>query len=164
MSVLDLDRSVRAGPGWWDDAVHYNEVEQVVRELVTAAADEKRHRFGAETVVRLTTGGDLADAAEAEFDGDMEPQVLWALEALEHWASFLVDRGPEFVVQLAIRSLEAVDHEVSAPLDDFLASAEMAAEFDRIGRRLRQNTATTSKKPSWKVARLFTPARPASTG
>ncbi len=156
-----------------DDVVHYNEVEQAVRELVTAADDEKRHRFGAETVVRLTAGGDLADAAEAEFDddahqafeqartdpagstpdrlrawldtidkgtlsdGDMDPQVLWALQALEHWASFLVDRDPEVVVQLAIRSLEAVDYEVSARLDDFLASPEMAAEFDRIGRHLR---------------------------
>jgi hypothetical protein len=156
-----------------DGAVHYTEVEQAVRELVAGADDERRHQFGAETVVRLTAGDDLADAAGAEFDddarqafeqartdpasstpdrlrawldtidqgtlsdGDMDPQVLWALEALEHWASFLVDRDPEFVVQLAIRSLEAVDHEVSARLDDFLASPEMAAEFDRIGRHLR---------------------------
>lgn len=59
-------------------------------------------------------------------DGDMDPQVLWALQALERWASFLTDRDPEFVVQLAIRSLEAVDYEVSARLDDFLASPEMA--------------------------------------
>lgn len=160
-------------PGWLDHAVHYDEVEQAVRELVAAADDEKRHRFGAETVVRLTAGDDLADAAEAEFDddarqafeqartdpagstpdrlrawldlidkgtlsdGDMDPQVLWALEALEHWAGFLADRDPEFVVQLAIRSLEAVDYEVSARLDDFLASPEMTAEFDRIGRHLR---------------------------
>jgi hypothetical protein len=156
-----------------DDAVHYNEVEQAVRELVAAAHNEKRHRFGAETVVRLTTGDDLADAAGVEFDhnaqqafeqartdpagsmpdrlrtwldtidkgtlsdGDMDPQLLRALEALEHWASFLTDRDPEFVVQLAIRSLEAVDYEVSASLDDFLASPEMAAEFDRISRHLR---------------------------
>ncbi|WP_330276041.1 hypothetical protein OG205_10730 [Lentzea sp. NBC_00516] len=67
----------------------------------------------------------------------MDPQVLWALEALDHWASFLADRDPEFVVQLAIRSLEAVDYEVSARLDDFLASPEMAAEFDRIAEHLR---------------------------
>ncbi|MFJ5986355.1 hypothetical protein [Lentzea sp. NPDC092896] len=154
--------------------MHYSEVEQAVRELVTAAGDEQRHRFGAETVVRLTTGDDLTDAAGAEFDddaqqafeqartdpagstpdrlrawldtidegtpsdGDMDPQVLWALEALEHWTGFLVDRDPEFVVQLAIRSLEAVDYEVSARLDDFLASPEMTAEFDRIGRHLRR--------------------------
>jgi hypothetical protein len=156
-----------------DGAVHYTEVEQAVRELVTAAHDEKRHLFGAATVVRLTTGDDLAEAAEAEFDddahqaferartdpagstpdrlrawldtidqgtlsdGDMDPRVLWALEALDHWASFLAGRDPEFVVQLAIRSLEAVDYEVSASLDDFLASPEMAAEFDRISRHLR---------------------------
>ncbi|WP_439658535.1 hypothetical protein ACSHWB_40085 [Lentzea sp. HUAS TT2] len=153
--------------------MHYNEVEQAVHELVAAADDERRHRFCAETVVRLTTGDDLADAAETEFDddarqafeqartdpagstpdqlrawldtidegtlsdGDMDPQVLWALEALEHWAGFLADRDPEFVEQLAIRSLESVDFEVSARLDDFLASPEMAAEFERIGRHLR---------------------------
>ncbi|GHH42967.1 hypothetical protein [Lentzea cavernae] len=153
--------------------MHYSEVEKAVRELVAAADDDKRQRFGAETVVRLTTGEDLADAAEAEFDddaqqafeqartdpatstpdqlrawletidagtlsdGDMDPQVLWALEALEHWAGFLDGGDPEFVAQLAIRSLEAVDYEVSARLDDFLASPEMAAEFERIGRHLR---------------------------
>ncbi|RDI24432.1 hypothetical protein [Lentzea flaviverrucosa] len=156
--------------------MHYDEVEQAVRELATAADDEKRHRFGAETVVRLTAGDDLADAAGAEFDDDagrrssrrartrpaalptvfgrgwtrstgarcptdMDPQVLWALEALEHWASFLADRDPEAVVQLAIRSLEAVDYEVPARLDDFLASPAMAAEFDRIGARLGSRSA-----------------------
>ncbi|HEX7308231.1 hypothetical protein [Lentzea sp.] len=153
--------------------MHYTEVERTVRELVAGADDGQRHRFGAETVVRLTTGDDLADAAEAEFDddarqafeqacadpagstpeqlrawldtidggilsdGDMEPQVLWALEALEHWAGFLAGRDPELVAQLAIRGLEAVDHEVSASLDDFLASPEMAAEFARIEGHLR---------------------------
>lgn len=161
-------------PAWLNAVVRYDEVEQAVRELVAAADDERRHRFGAATVVRLTADDDLADAAEAEFDddarqafarartdpagsapdrlrawldtvdggtlsdGDMDPRVLWALEALEHWAGFLADRDPEFVVQLAIRSLEAVDHEVSAPLDDFLASPEMAAEFDRIRGHLSQ--------------------------
>ncbi|MFD9697484.1 hypothetical protein [Lentzea sp. NPDC059081] len=72
-------------------------------------------------------------------EGDMEPQLLWALEALEHWAGYLADRDPEFVVQLAIRALESVDYEVSAPLDDFLVSPEMTAEFERIGRHLRTN-------------------------
>ena len=37
-----------------------DEVEQAVRDLVTAADDEKRHRFGAATVVRLTADDDLA--------------------------------------------------------------------------------------------------------
>ncbi|MFD5829424.1 hypothetical protein [Lentzea sp. NPDC060358] len=163
---------IRPRGSWLDGGVHYSEVEQAVRDLVAGADDEKRHRFGAETVVLLTTRDDLADAAEAEFDedarrafeqacadpagstpeslrawlgtidegtlsdGDMEPQVLWALEALEHWAGFLADRDPELVVQLAIRSLESVDFEVSAPLGDFLSSPEMAAEFDRITRHL----------------------------
>ncbi|MET9224567.1 hypothetical protein [Lentzea sp. NPDC003310] len=153
--------------------MHYTEVEQAVRDLVAAADHEKRQRFCAETVVRLTADGDLADAAEVEFDdaarqafdeartdpagstpdqlrawldtvdggtlsdGDMDPQVLWALQALEHWMNYLADRDPEHVVQLAIRSLEAVDYEVSARLDDFLASPEMTAAFDRIVGYLR---------------------------
>jgi hypothetical protein len=156
-----------------NNAVHYNEVEKAVRELVAAADDGKRHRFAADMVVRLTADEELTGAAEIEFDddaqqafaaarkdpagstatqlrawldtiddgtlsdGDMDPQVLWALEALEHWAGFLADRDPEFVAQLAIRSLETVDYEVSAKLDDFLATPEMAAEWDRIGRYLR---------------------------
>lgn len=153
-------------------SVHYNEVEKAVRELVAAADDGKRHRFAADTVVRLTSGDDLPSAAEAEFDddarqafaaartdpagstadqlrawldtiddgtlsdGDMDPRLLWALEALEHWAGFLTDRDPEFVTQLAIRALEEVDYQVSADLDDFLAAPEMAAEFARIGKYL----------------------------
>lgn len=152
--------------------MHYNDVERAVRDLVAAADDATRHRFAAETVVRLTAADDLTGAAEVEFDddarqafarartdpvgstaeqlrawldtiddgtlsdGDMDPRVLWALEALEHWASFLADRDPESVTQLAIRSLEAVDYEVSAALDDFLATPEMAAEFARISGHL----------------------------
>lgn len=153
--------------------MHYNEVEKTVRDLVATADDSKRHRFAADTVIRLTANDDLTAAAEVEFDddaqqafnearrnptsstadqlrtwldtidagtlsdGDMDPQVLWALEALEHWTGFLTDRNPELVAQLAIRSLETVDYEVSADLDDFLGTPEMAAEFDRIGRYLR---------------------------
>ena len=102
--------------------MNYDEVENAVRELAAAADDEKRRRFGAATVVRLTADDELPDVAEDEFDddaqeaftaacadpanstpeqlrawldridagtlsdGDMDPQVLWALQALEHWA------------------------------------------------------------------------------
>ncbi|MGW5054752.1 hypothetical protein [Actinokineospora sp. NPDC004072] len=52
--------------------MHSNEVEQTVRELVAAADDEKRRCLGAETVVRLSAGDDLADAAGAEFDDDAQ--------------------------------------------------------------------------------------------
>ncbi|SES41519.1 hypothetical protein [Lentzea albida] len=62
-------------------------------------------------------------------------------------AGFLGGRDPELVVQLAIRSLEAVDHEVSAPLDDFLASSEMAAEFDRIRGHLGQDSVRAEIRP-----------------
>ena len=151
----------------------YDEVEKAVRELAAAADDEARRRFGAATVVRLTSDDELADAAEIEFDddarqafaeasedpvgstpeqlrawlrwidagtlsdGDMDPQVLTALQALHHWADYLADGGAEPIAELAIRSLEEVDYQVSARLDDFLGTPEMAAEFDRITTLLR---------------------------
>jgi hypothetical protein len=70
-------------------------------------------------------------------DGDMDPQVLIAIQALDHWADHLADGGPEPVAELAIRSIEEVDYHVSAELDDFLGTPEMAAEFDRITTLLR---------------------------
>ncbi|WP_149263931.1 hypothetical protein [Actinomadura sp. K4S16] len=38
--------------------------------------------------------------------------------------------------ELAMRAIEEVDHQVSADLDDFLATPEMAAEHERIRRLL----------------------------
>ncbi|MFJ8688701.1 hypothetical protein [Micromonospora wenchangensis] len=65
-------------------------------------------------------------------DGDMDPGLIVALSALEHWTSYLEEHRRGELYELAIRSLEEVDHRVSAALDDFLAEPEMAAEYTRI--------------------------------
>jgi len=65
-------------------------------------------------------------------DGDMDPQVLSAVMALDHWASYLEEEGAHPIAELAILSLEEVDFQVSADVDDFLATPEMRAEYARI--------------------------------
>ncbi|QDY08998.1 hypothetical protein FJK98_19120 [Micromonospora sp. HM134] len=65
-------------------------------------------------------------------DGDMDPGLIVALSALEHWTSYLEEHRRGELYELAIRSLEEVDHRVPAALDDFLAEPEMAAEYTRI--------------------------------
>ncbi|RIV32726.1 hypothetical protein [Micromonospora radicis] len=69
-------------------------------------------------------------------DGDMDPELLIALSALEHWTTYLETGRREELYELALRSVEQVDFQVSADLDDFLAKPEMAAEFERIERLL----------------------------
>lgn len=144
--------------------------------MVAAADAEHRGRFGAATVVRLTSDDELASAAEVEFDedarqafaeacadpanstaeqlhawldrmdagtlsdGDMDSLVLLAFQALDHWAGYLADENPDHLVELAIRSIEEVDYEVSASLDDFLGTPEMAEEFARISTLLGATT------------------------
>jgi len=70
-------------------------------------------------------------------DGDMYPALLWALESLELWAAWLENHGSGPIEGLAVHLLESVAYEVSASVDDFLATAEMAAEFDRITQALQ---------------------------
>ncbi|MEU6355914.1 hypothetical protein ABZ896_42490 [Streptomyces sp. NPDC047072] len=69
-------------------------------------------------------------------DGDMDTEVLAVLQALEHWQGYLERNARDEVYELAIRSVEDVDYEVSAVLDDFLATPEMAAEYARVRRLL----------------------------
>ncbi|MFI5527840.1 hypothetical protein ACIA8O_04705 [Kitasatospora sp. NPDC051853] len=69
-------------------------------------------------------------------DDDLDTGVLAVVQALEHWQGYLEQNGREEVYELAIRSIEDVDHEVSAALGDFLATPEMAAEYERIRRLL----------------------------
>ncbi|MEU3601116.1 hypothetical protein ABZ714_20710 [Streptomyces sp. NPDC006798] len=74
-------------------------------------------------------GGILAD------DG-LDTGVLTAVTALEHWKNYLEQNRRGELCELAVRSIEDIDHEVSASLDDFLATPEMAAEYARIRRLL----------------------------
>ncbi|MFE3032302.1 hypothetical protein ACFXKY_11675 [Streptomyces canus] len=78
-------------------------------------------------------------------DGDLDTEVLAAIQALEHWQGYLEHSGREEIYELAIRSIEDVDHQVSAVLDDFLATPEMAAEYERI-RRLLSSTSDQRHK------------------
>ena len=69
-------------------------------------------------------------------DGDMDPELLTVISALEHWTTYLETGRREEIYELAIRSIEQIDFQVSADLSDFLATPEMAAEYERIKRRL----------------------------
>ncbi|MGW4728352.1 hypothetical protein ACWEQC_04000 [Streptomyces shenzhenensis] len=69
-------------------------------------------------------------------DDDLDPGVLTAITALAHWHSYLEQNRRGELYELAIRSIEDIDHEVSADLDDILATPEMAAEYERIRRLL----------------------------
>ncbi|WP_433532896.1 hypothetical protein ACQPYA_13350 [Micromonospora sp. CA-263727] len=69
-------------------------------------------------------------------DGDMDPELLTIVSALEHWTTYLETGRRDELYELAIRSVEQVDFQVSADLDDFLATPEMAAEYERIERLL----------------------------
>ena len=62
----------------------------------------------------------------------MDPGLLIVLSALEHWTTYREEQRRGELYELAIRSLEEVDYRVSAALDDFLATPEMAAEYARI--------------------------------
>jgi hypothetical protein len=69
-------------------------------------------------------------------DGDMDPELLTVLTAIEHWTTYLETGRRGELYELAIRSIEQVDFQVSADLGDFLAEPEMAAEYARIERLL----------------------------
>jgi hypothetical protein len=64
-------------------------------------------------------------------DGNMDPRVICAVMALDHWAGYLTG-DPAAIGDLAIMSVEEVDFQVPGNLDDFLATPEMAAEYARI--------------------------------
>ncbi|TDB97037.1 hypothetical protein E1091_08800 [Micromonospora fluostatini] len=69
-------------------------------------------------------------------DGDMDPELLITLAALEHWTTYLETGRRGELYELALRSVEQVDFQVSPDLGDFLAAPEMAAEYERIQRLL----------------------------
>jgi hypothetical protein len=69
-------------------------------------------------------------------DGDLDQGLLTVFTALEHWTTYLEENLRGELYELAIRSIEEVDFQVSADLDDVLATPEMAAEYARIERLL----------------------------
>ncbi|MEU1302263.1 hypothetical protein [Streptomyces shenzhenensis] len=127
-------------------------VTRLVRpELLRGAAEdelteEARAALATACANVLTiSAAELHDALAAIYDGilvddDLDPGVLTAIRALAHWHSYLEQNRRGELYELAIRSIEDVDHEVSADLDDFLATPEMAAEYERIRRLLGPGT------------------------
>ncbi|MBM0279085.1 hypothetical protein [Micromonospora tarensis] len=65
-------------------------------------------------------------------DDDLDQGLLIVITALEHWTTYLEEDRRGELYELAIRSVEEVDFQVSADLDDVLASPEMAAAYARI--------------------------------
>ncbi|MFJ3308331.1 hypothetical protein ACIPSA_35690 [Streptomyces sp. NPDC086549] len=91
--------------------------------------------------VLTISAAELHDALATIHDGilvdnGLDPGVLTAISALAHWKSYLEQNRRGEVYELAIRSIEDIDHEVSADLDDILATPQTAAEYERIRRPL----------------------------
>ncbi|MFE3290225.1 hypothetical protein [Rhodococcus sp. NPDC059234] len=121
----------------------------VTRELLTAdgvaaAAAAELTEDGARAVSSAADGAGTASAEQLRAwiveidegdlsDGDMDPDLLRAITALEAWAGYLEGRSSERIAALGIALLEEADFRASgAPLDDFLASPETRQAFDRI--------------------------------
>ncbi|TJZ78012.1 hypothetical protein FCG67_13330 [Rhodococcus oryzae] len=121
----------------------------VTRDLLTAdgvaaAAVAELTEAGARAVSAATDGAGTASAEQfrawiLEIDegdlsnGDMDPDLLRAITALEAWAAYLEERSSERIAALGISLLEQADFRASgAPLDDFLAPQETRQAFERI--------------------------------
>lgn len=135
VAEADADRRRRLGA---DTVVRLTSDEEVV-DAAEVEFDDDGHKAFVEactdpannTPARLQALLARVDAGTVS-DGDMDPQVLSAITALDHWARYLADEDPDPIAELAILSLEEVDYQVSADLDDFLGTQEMAAEYARI--------------------------------
>ncbi|MFF7048116.1 hypothetical protein ACFY94_07035 [Streptomyces griseorubiginosus] len=117
-------------PELFRDAAEDELTEEARAALTTACAH-----------VLTISAAELHDALATIYDGilvedDLDPGVLTAVQALAHWHSYLENNRRGEVYELAIRSVEDIDHEVSANLDDILATPKMAAEYKRIRRLL----------------------------
>jgi hypothetical protein len=108
------------------------EFDEDAQQAFTEACDDPVNSTGRQlqTLLARIDAGTLSD-------GDMDPQVISALMALDHWARYLAEGDPGAIAELAIMSVEEVDFQVPANLDDFLATPEMAAEYARITTLLR---------------------------
>ncbi|MGW5657510.1 hypothetical protein [Streptomyces humi] len=127
-------------------------VTRLVRpELLRGAADDElteKARAALATAcanVLTISAAELHDALATIYDGiltedDLDTGVLTVITALAHWHSYLEQNRRGELYELAIRSIEDIDHEVSADLDDILATPQMAAEYERIRRLLDAGT------------------------
>ncbi|GAB2640629.1 YcxB family protein [Prescottella soli] len=121
----------------------------VTRELLTAdgvaaAAAAELTEAGARAVGAAADGAGTASAEQLRAwiaqidegdlsDGDMDPDLLRAITALEAWVGYREERSSERIAALGIALLEQADFRASgAPLDDFLSTPETRQAFDRI--------------------------------
>ncbi|MBM7493627.1 hypothetical protein JOD64_004849 [Micromonospora luteifusca] len=123
-------------------------VTRLVRgELLATVADDELDEDGWAALASARENVRTADATELRVqlvridegilaDGDLDQGLLTVITALEHWTTYLEENGRGELYELAIRSIEEVDFQVSADLDDVLATPEMAAEYERIRRLL----------------------------
>ncbi|MGC4875772.1 hypothetical protein ACLQ26_05780 [Micromonospora sp. DT43] len=119
-------------------------VTRLVRaDLLDTAADDELTEDGWAALTSARENVRTAGAAELRAllvridegiraDDDLDQGLLIVITALEHWTTYLEENQRGELYELAIRSVEEVDFEVSADLDDVLATAEMAAEYARI--------------------------------
>ncbi|MGI5149489.1 hypothetical protein ACQEVC_24620 [Plantactinospora sp. CA-294935] len=113
-----------------DVAVEY-ELDKDASAALTIARESALTASPAELRAQLARIGDGILT-----DGDMDTELLNVISALEHWTTYLETGRRGELYELAIRSIEQVDFQVSADLSDFLAKPEMAAEYERIERLL----------------------------
>ncbi|MGC4749754.1 hypothetical protein ACLQ28_29460 [Micromonospora sp. DT201] len=123
-------------------------VTRLVRaELLETVADDELNEDGWAALASARENVPTADATQlrAELerieagilaDGDLDQGLLIVITALEHWTTYLEENARGELYELAIRSVEEVDFQVSADLDDVLGTPEMAAEYERIRRLL----------------------------
>ncbi|MET8252071.1 hypothetical protein [Micromonospora sp. NPDC005197] len=113
------------------DTASDDELTEDAWAALTSARENVRTADATELRARLTRidAGILAD-------GDLDQGILIVLTALEHWTTYLEEDRREELYELAIRSVEEVDFQVSADLDDVLATPEMTAEYERMKRLL----------------------------
>ena len=121
-----------------DVAVEY-ELDGDASAALTIARESVLTATAAELRAQLTR---IDDGILA--DGDMDTELLNIICALEHWTAYMETGQRSELYELAIRSIEQVDFQVPADLNDFLAGAEMTAEYERIERLLTQTSPTSA--------------------
>lgn len=120
------------------------ELTQSGARAVSAAADG----VGAASAEQLRAW--IVEIDEGDLsDGDMDPDLLRAIIALETWVAYLEQGSAEQIAALGIALLEQADFEASgAPLDDFLAPPETRRAFERIRGALTEPTIREANRKS----------------
>ncbi|MFF0152252.1 hypothetical protein [Micromonospora sp. NPDC005203] len=131
LRAFGLETVTRLVQGDLLDTVWDHELDEDAWEALASARENVRTASAAELRAQL----ERIDAG-IRADGDLDNALLIVITALEHWTTYLEEGRREELYELALRSVEEIDMEVPADLDDFLTAPEMAAEYERIRRLL----------------------------